>query len=310
MRERACEFEAGVMATPNSLAELSGELAQAVETGGQAVVSVHGRPQVPSSGILWRDGVVVTTDHTLKRHEDITITRPNGETVPATLAGRDVGTDIAVLRVAENGAAAAKTADEASLKAGNFVLALGRRGENGVTVSFGVVSAIGSAWRTWRGGAIDRFIRPDVNIYVGFSGGALVDVEGSVIGLNTSALTRGSGVTIPASTVSRVVNDLLATGHVRRGYLGVGLHPVELPGGRTGLIILSIEPDGPAAKAGIFVGDVLVALEGQPVADTDDVQAHLGGDRVGTPITAELVRGGAALTLTIVPGERRPEGRR
>jgi S1-C subfamily serine protease len=298
------------MATPNSLAKLSQDLAQAVETGEQAVVAVHGRPQVPSSGILWRDGVVVTTDHTLKRHEDITITYPNGESVAATLGGRDTGTDIAVLRVAENGAPAAKTSDEASLKAGNFVLALGRRGENGVTVSFGVVSAIGSAWRTWRGGAIDRFIRPDLNIYTGFSGGALIDVEGRVIGLNTSALTRGSGVTIPASTVSRVVADLLASGHVRRGFLGVGLHPVELPGGRAGLIVLSIEPEGPAAKAGVFVGDVLMSLDGNPVTDTDDVQSHLGGDRVGKPLAAELVRGGAMLTLTIVPGERRPEGGR
>jgi S1-C subfamily serine protease len=297
------------MAT-SSLTDLSRELAQAVETGQQAVVAVHGRPHVPSSGILWRDGIVVTTDHTLKRHEDLTLTLPGGQTVAATLAGRDIGTDIALLRIPETGAVAAKTADAASLKAGNLVLALGRRGENGVSVSFGAVGAIGSAWRTWRGGAVDRFIRPDLNIYPGFSGGALVDTEGLVIGLNTSALTRGSGVTIPALTVSRVVDDLLTTGHVRRGYLGVGLHPVELPDGRSGLIILSIEPNGPAAKGGIFVGDVLVALEGQPVADTDDVQAHLGGDRVGKPLTAEFIRGGAPLTLSLVPGERRPEGDR
>ncbi len=305
MRAFARRTEAGVMATPiSSLTDLSRELAQAVETGEQAVAAVHGRPQIPSSGILWRDGVVVTTDHTLKRHEDLSVTLPNGQTLPATLAGRDTGTDIAVLKIAETGVLAAKTADAASLKAGNLVLALGRRGENGVTVSFGVVSAIGSSWRTWRGGAVDRFIRPDLNIYPGFSGGALVDTEGSVIGLNTSALTRGSGVTIPVLTVGRVVEDLLARGHVRRGYLGVGLHPVELPGGLAGLIILSIEPGGPAAKSGIFVGDVLISLEGRPVTDTDDVQAHLGGDRVGKPLTAELVRGGAHVTVNIVPGER------
>jgi S1-C subfamily serine protease len=117
-------------------------------------------------------------------------------------------------------------------------------------------------------------------------------------------------VTIPASTVTRVVDDLLTRGHVRRGYLGVGLHPVELPGGKPGLIVLSVEPEGPAAKAGVFVGDVLVALEGEPVADTDDVQAHLDGDRVGRAIAVELVRGGAAVTLTIIPGERRPGGER
>lgn len=297
------------MAIPNSLAELSRDLAQAVETGGAAVVAVHGRPDIPSSGILWRDGVVVTTDHTLKRHEDITVTLPNHSTIPAKFAGRDTGTDIAILRIDDKTTPAAKLADESSIKAGNIVLALGRPGDN-VSASFGVISALNSAWRTWRGGQIDRFIRPDVSIYYGFSGGALVDVEGRVIGLNTSGLTRGYGVTVPASTVSRIVGDLLTQGHVRRGYFGVGLHPVELPDGSTGLIILSIEPNGPAAKAGVFVGDVLVSLDGKPVHDTDDVQAHLSGDNIGKPVTAQLVRGGAPLTLNIVPGERRPEGAR
>jgi S1-C subfamily serine protease len=309
MRQDWLRIEAEVMAL-HSLAELSTQLAEAVETGGQAVVAVHGRPQIPSSGILWQDGVVVTSDHTLKRDEDLTLTLPDGRTVPATLAGRDGGTDLAVLRIESTGAPAAKVAADASLKPGNLVLALGRRGENGISASFGVISSIGGAWRTWRGGQIERFIAPDVNIYYGFSGGALVDVEGSVIGLNTSGLTRGSGVTVPASTVSRVVGDLLTSGRVRRGYLGVGLHPVSLPDGRSGLVVLSIEPEGPAAKAGVFVGDVLVALEGQPVADTDDVQSHLGADKVGKPLEAGIVRGGAAMTLSVTPGERRPEGGR
>jgi len=294
----------------HSLSELSTQLAQAVETGGQAVVAVHGRPQIPSSGILWQDGVVVTSDHTLKRDEDLTLTLPDGRTVPATLAGRDGGTDLAVLRIESTGAPAAKAAPDASLKPGNLVLALGRRGENGISASFGVISSIGGAWRTWRGGQIERFIAPDVNIYYGFSGGALVDVDGQIIGLNTSGLTRGSGVTVPASTVSRVIGDLLTSGRVRRGYLGVGLHPVSLPDGRNGLVVLSIEPEGPAAKAGVFVGDVLVAVEGQPVSDTDDVQSHLGADKVGKPLEAGIVRGGGELTLTVTPGERRPDGGR
>ena len=294
----------------HSLSELSTQLAEAVETGGQAVVAVHGRPHIPSSGILWQDGVVVTSDHTLKRDEDLTLTLPDGRTVPATLAGRDGGTDLAVLRIESTGAPAANVAPDASLKPGNLVLALGRRGENGISASFGVISSIGGAWRTWRGGQIERFIAPDVNIYYGFSGGALVDVDGQIIGLNTSGLTRGSGVTVPASTVSRVIGDLLTNGRVRRGYLGVGLHPVSLPDGRNGLVVLSIEPEGPAAKAGVFVGDVLVALEGQPVSDTDDVQSHLGADKVGKALEAGIVRGGAALTLTVTPGERRPEGGR
>ena len=292
------------MESPNSLLELSGQLARAVEIGEQAVVAVHGRPHVPSSGVLWRAGVVVTTDHTLKRDEDLTVTLADGRNLPATLAGRDGGTDLAVLRLGEAIGAAAKTVSEASIQTGNLVLALGRRGSNGVSASFGIISAISGPWRTWRGGQIERFIRPDINIYTGFSGGALVDVDGRVIGLNTSGLTRGLGVTIPASTVSRITDELLSRGRVRRGYLGVGLHPVELPGDRQGLIVLSIEPDGPAARAGLVVGDVLLTLDGDPVVETDAVQLHLGPESVGKLVHAEILRGGAPIKIDVTPAER------
>jgi S1-C subfamily serine protease len=203
-----------------------------------------------------------------------------------------------------------KMADEASLRAGNLVLALGRRGADGVSANLGVISATGGAWRTFRGGQIERFIRPDINISPGFSGGALVDAAGRLAGLNTSGLSRGTAITIPPSTVNRVVNDLLTSGHVRRGYLGVGLHPVRLPDGREGLIVLSVEPDGPAAKSGVLLGDVLLTLAGKSISDTDDVQQHLGSEQVGKPLEAELVRGGGALRLTLVPGERRHDGGR
>jgi S1-C subfamily serine protease len=292
------------MESVNPLLELSNELARAVEIGEQAVAAVHGRPHVPSSGIIWRAGVIVTTDHTLKRDEDLTVTLPDGRNLPASLAGRDGSTDIAVLRLADGQGDAAKTVSDASIKTGNVVLALGRRGANGVSASFGVISAISGAWRTWRGGEIERFIRPDINIYTGFSGGALVDVLGRVIGLNTSGLTRGMGVTIPASTVSRVVDELLSRGHVRRGFLGVGLHPVVLPGDRQGLVILSIEPNGPANQAGIVVGDVLLTLAGTPVSDTDAVQSHLGSESVGKPLAAGILRGGTPLNIQVTPAER------
>ena len=301
------------MESTNPLIQLSEELARAVEIGEKAVVAVNGRPHVPSSGIIWRPGVVVTSDHTLRRDEDLSITLADGRDVPATLAGRDGGTDLAVLRIAEsavnNGAFAAKTASPESLKAGNLVLALGRRGAKGVSASLGVLSAIGGAWRTWRGGQIERFLRPDVNIYPGFSGGALIDIEGRVIGLNTSGLTRGTGVTLPVETISRVADELLSSGHVRRGYLGIGLHPVELPDGRKGLVILTLEPDGPAARAGILIGDILIALEGRSVEDTDDVQVHLGSISVGKALTADIVRGGAPVKIEVVPVERPAGGR-
>jgi S1-C subfamily serine protease len=292
------------MESENRLLELSNQLAHAVELGEPAVVAVHGRPHVPSSGILWSAGVVVTSDHTLQRDEDITITTAGGGNVPATLAGRDGGTDLAVLRLTGSADYAAKTVSDASIKAGNLVLALGRRGKDGVSASFGVISAVGGAWRTWRGGQLDRFIRPDVNIYPGFSGGALVDIEGRVIGLNTSGLTRGTGVTVPASTVSRVVEELLSRGHVRRGFIGVGLHPVRLPDGARGLIVLSLEPGGPALQAGVMVGDVLLTLDGEAVIDTDAVLSQLGAERIGKTVVAEIVRGGTRVKIDVVPAER------
>ncbi|HTA46821.1 MAG TPA: trypsin-like peptidase domain-containing protein [Bryobacteraceae bacterium] len=295
------------MESANNLLELSNQLAHAVEIGEKSVVAVNGRPHVPSSGIVWRAGVVVTTDHTLKRDEDLTVTLADGRNLPATLAGRDAGTDLAVLRLADDNGqttVAAKTVSDASVKPGNLVLALGRRGKDGISASFGVLSAISGAWRTWRGGQIEQFIRPDVNVYIGFSGGALVDVEGGVIGLNTTGLTRGTGITLPASTVTRVTDELLSRGRVRRGFLGVGLHPVQLPDGAKGLIVLSLEPNGAALKAGVFVGDVLLMLDGEPVNDTDDVQSHLGGDQVGKTIVAEVLRGGSRLKIGIVPAER------
>jgi S1-C subfamily serine protease len=305
MRAASSLLHSEGMESPNPLLELSNQLARAVEIGEQAVVAVHGRPHVPSSGILWRKGVVVTSDHTLKRDEDITVTLPDGRNLPATLAGRDGGTDLAVLRLSDGGSDyAAKTVSDASIKPGNFVLALGRRGRDGVTASFGVISAIAGPWRTWRGGQVERFIRPDLNIYPGFSGGALVDAEGSVIGLNTSGLTRGTGVTLPASAVSRVTDELLSRGHVRRGFLGVGLHPVQLPDGGRGLIVLSLEPGGPALQAGVFVGDVVLTLDGEPVIDTDAVQSHLGGEQIGKTVVAEILRGGSPIKIGIVPAER------
>ena len=292
--------------TDSSLTSLSNGLAGAVAAASSTVVAVNARHRIPSSGVIWRAGVVVTAEHTLKRDEEITVTLPDNRTIPATLAGRDPGSDLAVLKVDLPGAAAANIADAASLQVGNMVLALGRRGENGVSASLGVISALSGAWRTWRGGHVDRFIRPDVSLYPGFSGGPLADIYGRIVGINTSALTRNAGVTIPAATIERVAAELLAKGHIARGYLGVGLHPVQLQG-RSGLIVLSVEPGGPAGTAGVLIGDVLTALNGQAVGDTDDVQTHLAS--AGQNLQASISRGGADIELAIVTGERPRGGR-
>ena len=311
-------MEASETQMNNSWLALSQCLAKGVERVSPSVVAIDARPRVRTSGVVWRPGIVVSTNHTVRRDEEITVTLDDGRSLPAALVGRDAGTDLAVLRV-ESGDAAAE--DEslqisaaAELRVGHVVLAVGRTDpERGVTASFGIISLLGDKWRTWRGGEIDRLIRLDLAIHLGFSGGALIDAEGRILGINTSALARVAGLTIPASTVNRVVDALLTRGRIARPYLGVGMHPVALPESLrsrlkltapSGLIMLSVEPEGPADKAGVTLGDVLIALNDAPTADTDDVQAALGGREVGQEVKAKIVRGGEVKEMTIRLGER------
>ncbi|HLY20439.1 MAG TPA: S1C family serine protease [Bryobacteraceae bacterium] len=288
----------------NELVALSNELAGAVEQAGRAVVAVNARARFGSSGVIWRPGVVVTAEHALRRREEIGITLPDGRATAATLVGRDPGTDLAVLKLAENGAPAAAFGSSETLRPGQVVLAIGRSPDSGVNATMGIMSAVGGPWRSWRGGQIDQYLRLDLTVYPGSSGGAVVDTAGHVLGIATSALSRIAGLAVPVTTVNRVVDELLRSGHVSRGYLGLGLHPVALPDGSTGLIVLSAEAEGPAARAGVLIGDIVVALGGQPVHDTDDVQSALGSDSVGKPIAARIVRGGQVIEVSITVGER------
>lgn len=297
----------------NSLVALSNELAAAVEAAGKTVVAVHARPRVSSSGVHWQPGVIVTAEHTLRRDEDIRVTLADGRTVPAEIAGRDPGTDLAVLRVEAPDQPTIHLTEPGEFKTGNLALSVGRSQETGVIAALGVISGLSGPWHTWRGGKIDRFIRLDVGLYTGSSGGVAVNAAGELIGIPTAGLSRTSALAIPVQTIQRVVAAILEKGHVARGYLGVGFQPVALPehlkgqlstSQKSGLIVLSAEPDSPAGQAGIVIGDVILALDGKPVADTDDVQAVLGAEYVGKPIAASLFRGGALLQLTITIGER------
>jgi S1-C subfamily serine protease len=288
----------------NELVSFSNELAGAVEQAGRAVVAVNARPRFASSGVLWRPGVIVTAEHAIRRREEIGITLSDGRSTSATLAGRDAGTDVAVLKLAENGAPVATFGSSEGLKPGHVVLAIGRSPDSGVNATMGIMSAVSGPWRSWRGGQIDQYLRLDLTVYPGSSGGAVVDTQGRVLGIATSALSRIAGLAVPASTVNRVIDELLRTGHVSRGYLGLGLHPVALHDGSTGLVVLSAEPDGPAGRAGVILGDILLALAGKPVTDTGDIQSVLDGSSVGKPVTARILRGGQAIEISITVGER------
>lgn len=287
----------------DTLISLSNDLAAAVETAGRFVVSIDARPRVASSGIHWRPGLIVTAMHTIRRQEEIRVTLPDGKRIAAELAGRDAGTDLALLKAETGDLPVAETDSAQPLKPGHLILAVGRSPETGVNATLGVLSAVAGPWQTWRGGRLDQFVRLDLDLHPGGSGGAVVDASGKVIGLATVALTRASVIAIPTATVDRVIEALLTKGHVSRGYLGVGLQPVKLPG-TSGLIVLSVEPQSPAGEAGVLIGDILLGLEGNPAEDTDDVQAVLGSDWVGREVKASFLRGGQPVQLSITIGER------
>jgi S1-C subfamily serine protease len=289
----------------NELLALSTELAGVVERAGKSVVAVHARPRFSSSGVFWRPGVIVTAEHTIRREEEITVTLPDGTNLPATFVGSDPGADVAVLKVESEGVAPASAAAPVP---GNLALSIGRSQDSGVNATMGIISAVSGSWRTWRGGKLDHYIRLDLTLYPNSAGGVVLNTAGEAIGIATPALSRIAGVAIPASTVERVVGEILTRGKVARGYLGVGLQPVELSEHQRGLIVLSLEAGGPASKAGVLVGDVLTALAGKAVTDTEEVQSALEGHEIGTKVEAQFSRGGKEHKAAIAIGERPGRG--
>jgi S1-C subfamily serine protease len=180
--------------------------------------------------------------------------------------------------------------------------------------SWGIVTTISGPARTARGGMLDEYIRSETTPYPGFSGGPLVNTEAEVLGLNTSGLTRGSSLTIPIEVAWRIAEALAAHGSVKRGYLGVRTQPVEVPeaarqalqrGQEHGLLVLWLEEGGPAANGGLLVGDILVAVGGQPVDDPDDLFSALNSETVGKALAVEILRGGRPETVHVTVGERK-----
>jgi S1-C subfamily serine protease len=296
----------------NAFTDFSNGLTAAVEKAGASTVTVDARKRYPASGIAYAEDLVLTADHVVTREEDIKIMLPDGKSLAATIAGRDPGSDLAVLRLAEKALSPAQTSDE--VKVGQLVLAIGRPGGEGVQASWGIVTSINGPARTFRGGMLDEFIRSETTPYPGFSGGPLINAEGEVLGLNTSGLTRGSSLTIPNKVAWRIAEALATHGSVKRGYLGVRTQPVEIPDASRqelqreqdhGLLVLWLEEGGPAANGGLLVGDILVAVNGQSVGDPDDLVSVLNSETVGKAISVEVVRGGRPETVQVTVGERK-----
>lgn len=303
------------MSTPTHsdiLSSFSDGLADAVAHAAASIVTVHGRRRLPASGIVWDAQTIVTASHVVERDDNLTIDLPDGTNVPATLVGRDHGSDLVVLS-ADLGGVAPLTRAANPARVGQLALAVGRAGSDGVRATLGAISTVGGAWRTINGSKVSGYVRAELTMLPGFSGGPLVSTAGELIGLNTSALGRDGGITLPVSAIEPIVADLREHGRLRRGYLGIASQGVDIPaslvetvatGQARGLLIVHVEPDGPASTAGLLLGDVLLAVSGQPVTDTGTLQEQLGPETVGTALVTRVLRGGAIMDLTVTVGTR------
>ena len=291
----------------DGLLTLSNDLAAAVERAGQVVFGVNARTRLGSTGVHWRSGLIVTANHTVRVDEDITVTRPDGRAIAATLAGRDPAIDIAVLKVDAPDVAVADLGESNAVRVGHLVLAVGR----GPCASWGVVSAIGEG-RGPRsaGGALFSL---DLTLYPGFSGGPLVNAQGQVIGVNSSGTSRHLQLAIPSAAVTRVVDELVRRGRLARPYLGVGTQPVSLPEAlrqrfnleqQSAVIVVAVQPSSPAASAGLLMGDIIVSLGGTSITDPGDLASVLRPDHVGEDMTVSVLRGGEPRDIRITVGER------
>jgi serine protease DegQ len=288
--------------------KLASEMAETSATAGKSVVGIHGTRHA-SSGIVIGPNAVVAASHAVRRDDEITVVTGPGQKQAARVIGRDASTDLVALRLEQSlDAPAARWASTATLRVGELVLALARTRRGHVVASSGVVSGlINTPMRTWRGGEIDQFIRPDLSFYPGFSGGPLVNSKGEFLGMNTAGLHR-AGITVPSATLQRVTTELVEKGAVQRPYLGLAMQAVPLQESLRsrlnltageGLLAVHVDPESPAEKAGVLLGDVLVRLAGSAVTDTDSVQQILRTHNVGDAIGADLIRGGAMAAISI-----------
>ncbi|HEX4274931.1 MAG TPA: S1C family serine protease [Bryobacteraceae bacterium] len=294
-----------------NLSNFSTNLADLVERASQSAVAIEARHRMGSSGFLWKPGFIVTADHAIRREEDIPVILPGGNRVSAAIAGRDPDTDIAVLRI-DGSIPVPALATSGSLRTGEIVVAIGRH-EPGPLAAMGIVSTASGPWKTWRGGHLDSLLRLDLGAWPRSSGSVVVDVQGRFAGMLTTGLTRTAPVAIPAATIARVATELAERGHVARGYLGISLQPIPLPAAyektlnrsqRSGVMVLTTEPEGPAETGGILVGDIVVEIGGQPVTDTDDMQTSLRG-AIGKELPVIVLRGGQRMELRVKVGERK-----
>jgi S1-C subfamily serine protease len=293
------------------LSAFSDSIVAAVNKAAAYTVLVDARHRIPASGVAFAADLILTADHVVEREENIRIILPDGSEAAAELAGRDPSSDLALLRLPEAVLEPAQQAGSAG-QVGQLAVTVARPSLEGVQAALAMVSAVGGPVRTGRGGQLKRYFRLDSVPYPGFSGGPLVDVDGSLLGINTSGLSSSTFITIPTSLAWEIASALQQHGRIKRGYLGIRSQPVAISetlqgslkrAQSTGLLLVSVDEGSPAAQGGLIVGDILTGIEGRPVKDSDDLLTALA-DLSGSNAAVEFLRGGQLQTKTMLVGER------
>lgn len=298
------------------LQNLSNELAATVERAAASIVAVHARRGIGSSGIAWRDNLILTSSEGIRAEEGIKLLLPDGRVTAARLRGRDSGTDLALLEADAGGLPSIEFANDTALKAGQLALAVGRTANTGAIASFGIVSGVAGEWKTWRGGRLDPFVRLDISAYPTLSGGAALDASGKSIGMISTGLSRSSVFAVTRGTIERVAGKLSQQGYVSRAFLGIALQAVMLPpqlrdhlGQDSGVMLLGVEPEGPGAAGGLVMGDVLVAGDGAPLAQPEALADLLERTPAGQIIRFKVLRAGILQDVEVRAGERQSRGK-
>jgi S1-C subfamily serine protease len=300
-----------INSNPSAFLHFSQALAAAAAAAAPYAAQVDGGRRLSASGTVFAaDGVIVAASHNLERDEEVIVGLDGGRRLPAKLVGRDGPTDLAVLRVEASGLAVPRWSDLDGVAVGQLALLVGRPGRQ-PRAALAMIADVRDAWRSPAGAKLERYVELDAARERGFSGSVVVDAGGEALGIASSGLLRGRGLVVPGATLLRVVESVLAHGRVRRGFLGIGAYPVRLPpaleerlGQPVGLILVGVQPESPAARAGLVLGDVLVAIDGQPLADLTQLHSQLTEERIGREVTLRILRGGEPRDVAVTVGAR------
>lgn len=293
----------------SSLLSLSNEIEALAQKAGTHVLHVDSRARGGASAVVLAEGILVAASHAVEREEDLHATLPSGETVPVAFVGRDRGTDVAVLKIDRQDLPVPTWASGAP-PVGRLVVAVARPGES-LRTSVSAIGVSGRSFRTWTGGKLEAWVSTDRRLPWGFSGGLVVDASGAALGIATIGLVRKTSLIVSGATLRRVADELLAHGKVRKGYLGVGVYPARIPsaiakaaGAEGGVVIVGLDDGGPAAQAGLLIGDLIVSIDGEFVESPRGLSSLLS-DRAGAKVTLKLVRAGVVVDVSVTIGERK-----